>query len=232
MACTTDRSEQIVALVHGRLDAEAAGEFLEHLAGCRACSVEFDLANDLVAAAPAAMRNPVLTLQRVLAIAAILMVAIALWWQPWSGTVRTLAELAQIDRIEILDSTLRGPGDPDTDPDRDAAIAAWRADDFATAARHFEVIVARDAHAALAQLYLGLARLQLGTPTEAVPALSAAVDDGKGLVQERALWYRAIAHLRTEAIPAARADLDTLVKIDGDYAPNARELLDALARLR
>lgn len=232
MACTPERAEQIAALVGGRIGPDAAGDLLEHVAACRACSAELDLVSDLVAAepdvSPAAWRGPHVWL----AAAALLLAAFVIWWRPWSGAPDGLATLARVPPLSAPESTLRGPDPVAEDREYRRAIEAYRKSDFAVAAGLLEQVVSRKNDAALPHLYLGVSLLQLGAVRDSLEPLRIAAQRGVDLVRERAIWYLANAHLLLEDGAAARAALEELLQLGGDYAPNARELLGALDRQR
>jgi hypothetical protein len=225
MACTRERSDQIAALAAGRIAADGAADLLEHLARCAPCSAEFDLAADLVQARPRAVALRPRTWGWPLLAAAAVVVAT---WALWPRAQPRLRELAVVTAIAAPDTVLRG-GDPRSDEQFARGMAAYRSGDFAAAAGELAAVTQRAPDDVLAQLYLGIARLQTGALLEAIAALRAAAEQGTGLVQERGLWFLANAHLLREQAGPARAALQQLRALDGDYAVNAAELLQALA---
>jgi hypothetical protein len=233
MACSPERHDQIAAFGHGRLDTEAAGELLVHVADCRACSDEFDAVADLLAAraAIAARCAPArpLPFRRFVALAATAAAAVLvlLLWQPWRATdsVRGLANLTPLAAPESL---LRGdPGERGAEFSR--GMAAYGAADWAAAVQALRSVVAERPTDALAHLYLGIAELQRAAFAHAEAPLTVAAQRGTGLVAERGLWYLANAHLHQQRPAEARAALEQLRALDGDYALNADELLRRLA---
>lgn len=225
MACSEARHEQIAALAGGRIDAGQAAELLTHIGSCSICGAEFDLVADLMHA-PAV--RPLQARVRAWPLLAAAAVAIAaLWfWQPWSHRAPTLRELAQITPVQAPESHVRGNIARAVEYER--AIDAYRAADFATAANNLDLVVALAPRDALVNLYLGISRLQLGTPALALTPLRVAADHGDGLVAERGLWFLANAHLLLEDAAPARAVLRRLRDLEGDYAPNAANLLAAI----
>lgn len=230
MACTETRREQIADLAAGRLGADAADDVLAHVAVCGDCSDEFDLVADLVRVRPAAdtrAARPGLRLWRpVLALAAVLVAALLVrdvWW-PDPPSIR---ELAQVTPIVAPESLLRGdPGD--RGPEFARGMAAYAQGAWATAVEQLRITATRRPEDALALLYVGIAEIQAGDPRAAVAPLQAAARHGSGLVAERGLWFLANTHLLLDDREAARAALESLLELDGDYAANAEALLRSL----
>jgi hypothetical protein len=108
-------------------------------------------------------------------------------------------------------------------------MAAYADADWAEAARALRVVAAERPTDALAHLYLGIAELQRAAFADAIAPLRVAAQHGTGLVGERGLWYLANAHLHELRVDDARAALQRLRDLDGDYALNADELLRRLA---
>lgn len=226
MACTEQRREQIAALAAGRSDADAAANLLQHVTACLECSEELDLIADLVAAEPEtpATGLPRRTGMMLLAAAAVLAV---LLWSPWTAA-SPWADLAEVAPIQAPPANLRGPEEEARGADYVEGLRAYRTADFAAAEEALRRVAAQRPGDALVHLYLGIARLQTGSPSAAVEPLRVAARSGTGLVRERGLWYLAGARLLLERPAEARAALEELRAEAGDYAANAETLLEAL----
>ena len=242
MACSPERSVAIGDLAGGRLDAERAGELLEHLEGCAACSAELDLVADVTAAlAPAPERaaaaeapyRPRLRIVPGLVTAAAAAIALVVLWKPTTDPGPSVADLANLQPILAAPYGLRS-STPETSARYQDAIQSYSQGEFEDAARGLSEVAAAEPENALANLYLGIAQLQVGALEEACTALrSAANAAAEPLLREQALWYLANANLSLERPDEARAVLQELEALEGDYQPNARLVLDALSeRLR
>jgi len=230
MACTTERSTEIGEFSAGRLDAAATGGLLDHLEGCRECSAEFELVADLVAAPRFVFERPRMRLvQRarpVLAAAAAVALAVVIF-RP--GTRRpSLEDLASTDPLPAASAVLRSETPPPRPPDYLEAMDLYAKGDFAGAASRLAAFVERSPEDALAHLYLGICRLQTGSPREAIAPLARAAEIGEGLVKERALWYLGNARLALREGEAALEAFERLEALEGDYEPNAREKVRAI----
>ncbi len=233
MACNQSRSEQIAALAAGRLDERGSADLLAHAGSCAACSAEIDLVADLVRAAPRSVRGGRLGASRsrlAILVAALVVAGFAFfWWEPWHEHPNGLAALANVTPIQAPADVLRGPDVAARGDEYARGIAAYRRGDFAAAIEPLGAVAERRPKDALTHLYLGIAVLQTGDPSRALPALNVAADSGAGLVRERGLWYLGNAQLLLEHAGAARSAFERLRDLDGDYAPNARAMLAALA---
>ncbi len=76
--------------------------------------------------------------------------------------------------------------------------------------------------------YYGASYLALDQPEQAIPLLERLVQQKTGLFYEPGLWYLALAHLKANDPEAARPYLQTLAEQEGDYAREARELLEEI----
>jgi len=241
VACTQARSEAIGDLAAGRLDARASEELLDHLERCAACSAEFDEVADLVAGASRldARARRILAERRHawIALAAavlILVTALALFGPavlaPGNGE-RSVAELASLDPVPVVESTLRTGELPDAAARRfEEAMESYRDGDFERAAQDLAAVAVEAPDDPLTHLYLGIARLQLDEHRDAVAALEVAAGAEPLLLRERALWYLANAWLARSDVDRAHSTLEDLAAIEGDYELNARDLLDAIRR--
>ena len=76
--------------------------------------------------------------------------------------------------------------------------------------------------------YRGASYLGNGQPKQAIPLLEQVAQQPESLFYRPALWYSALAYLNVENSEAARPYLKQLAGAEGDYAREAREILDEL----
>ncbi len=238
MACSTDRSAQIGDLASGRIGAEAAGEVLDHLEACPECSAEFDLCADLVAAADqagprlfAGRPRAALARRLPLAVAAAALLGLGLWisFADRGGSGRaTLARLASTEPLQAAGFVLRSDAPEGARQAYREAMDRYAAGDFAGAAQRLALWTASSPDDALANLYLGICRLQTGSIADATAPLDRAAEKGEDLVRERGLWYLGNARLALGEAEAALATLERLAELGGDYEPNARAKVAAI----
>jgi tetratricopeptide (TPR) repeat protein len=236
MACTTDRSTEIGDLSAGRLDAQASGALLDHLERCGECSAEFDLVADLLAAAdregPALFARGRSRIRLVhgasalLAAAAAVLLAVVIW-RPGPGAP-SLSDIASTEPIPAASALLRSEAPSPRPREYLEAMDSYGRGDYAGAAGRLVAFLEGAPADALANLYLGVCRLQTGDPGEAIAPLRRAAEGGDGLLRERALWYLGNAHLAAGDGERAREVFDRLAALGGDYEPNAREKLRAI----
>ncbi len=233
MACTPQRSAELAELSGGRLDAGGAAGLLEHLEQCPACSEELDLVADLLRlgrGAPSATRRRTrlrLVVGAALAVAAAWLLVLALVPRANGRRIEHLARLAPPPAAGLV---LRGGPEPE-DERLAEGLRLLGARDFAGAAERLALVLRSRPDDPLALYSFGLARLQLAVDDEALSALERAAELGEGLLAEQALWYAVNAHLARGEGERARAGLQRLIALDGDYEPNARALLAELERL-
>jgi len=242
MACTRDRAAQIDDMAGGRLEPDPALELLDHLAGCPACSERLDLVADLVrvaeaggeafASAPASSGSSRPRLRLVVGVVATLAAAavLLLLVVPRPSTTERMQALAQLAPPAVAGTTLRGEAAAE-EAAFAAALERYEAGDFGGAVERLTEVVAAAPDDPLAYFYLGVARLQLGADEAAITTLAKATNLAEGLLQERALWFLANAHLARGEGPEARTAFERLVAAQGDYELNARDALEALAPL-
>jgi len=251
VACSSEWRERIGELAGGRLEGGAVAALLDHVERCEPCSLELDDVAALVARADGAAgaaprRAPVAAgrippSRRLLAVASALAAASLLWLgaalvrssatlAPRAvGRAERLAALARLDPLVPAEGILRGEGDLETETWRDAmrALAQGR---WPEAIAALEASRAAGDERALLDLYLGVARLQVGELERASADLARAAEGGTGMVRERSLWYLAQARLASGDSGGARSALERLLALAGEYAPNARALLAEIDR--
>ncbi|HTK30270.1 MAG TPA: hypothetical protein VL309_11990 [Vicinamibacterales bacterium] len=109
------------------------------------------------------------------------------------------------------------------------AVSAFRAGDFAAAAREFAALQPRYQTSVEVSFYLGVSRLFLGSPEEARAALEAARRHDDGSFAENIGWYLAVADERAGRTADARSELDRLCGGGGPQAPRACAAAKAFA---
>jgi predicted Zn-dependent protease len=106
------------------------------------------------------------------------------------------------------------------------ALTAYRADDFAQAARRLQVL-ARDHPTAEVRFYLGVCRIFLGHEDLAIAELGQARKLAQPALAREATWYLAVAYERAGRPDAAAAELATLCGEEGERQAKACEALRA-----
>ena len=76
--------------------------------------------------------------------------------------------------------------------------------------------------------YYAASYLGLNQPQKAIPLLERVAENQESLFYEPALWYLALAHLKMDDAAAAIPYLEKVATRDGDYAREAKEVLDEL----
>lgn len=76
--------------------------------------------------------------------------------------------------------------------------------------------------------YYGASYLGVNQPEKAILLLEQVADQPESLFYTPALWYLALAHLKTDDTAAAVPYLEKLSTAEGDYVREARELLEEL----
>jgi hypothetical protein len=237
VACTTQRSQDIGDLAAGRLDAAKADELLDHLERCGECSAELDLVADIVAhfERPAGARAAIPRRRlgiAVAALAAAALLAASLWILSRPHPAPRSMHLASLASTQPLPTSTFVPrsGTPlASSPAYLDAMRHYAAGEFAEAARGLSLLAEERPDDPLVNLYLGISRLQTGAAEQALAPLERAATTGEDLLAERALWYLGNAHLVLEDGEAARRTFQRLAELGGDYEPNAREKLEAIA---
>ncbi len=237
MACNSRQSERIGDFAAGALNASEAAEILTHVEECPACSEEFDL----VAALLHKTQPPPLTLFKnrswlvrhrlAVGLAASILAVISIVYGTNLGdetsneTHLEIASLAELDPLPRPSSTLRGSGNNALEDELESALQSYTEGNYADAASSLQKVLARNPDHPLPNLYLGISLTQMGSYQEAVTFLARCAKNSEGLLQERALWYQANAHLKLEELDPARSILTRILAIEGDYEINASEKL-------
>jgi hypothetical protein len=112
------------------------------------------------------------------------------------------------------------------------ALAAYRANDFATAAREFSRLHDRYPDAVEVSFYLGISRLFLGDGSGAVSALEAARRSGDDTFNDDIRWYLAVGYERAGEGARARLEVDALCRGQTAYTARACEAVRRLSGQR
>jgi hypothetical protein len=129
----------------------------------------------------------------------------------------------------------RGAGDdivwrgdePPTEAPRDAfsrAMLLYERDDFAGAERRLALVTPRDARHAEASFYRGVSLLLLGRASDAIAPLEVASRLGRGAERQDALWYLALARLKSGDTKAAVAALEAVAGAPCPHRAEAERL--------
>jgi len=111
------------------------------------------------------------------------------------------------------------------------ALAPYRTDDFAEAARRLEAL-ARTHPTAEVLFYLGVCRLFLGMNEGAVGELQRARRAAAGPLAQDAAWYLSVAYARAGQRESAVAELQNLCRQEGPHQAKACGALDSLGAPR
>ena len=157
---------------------------------------------------------------------ALMAVGVVVWLNRSAPSEARWTELATVEPAPYQPLGLRGP-----DQGAEAfeeAMGAYQRGDFRAAAEGLAAVAEAMPDDAVASFYLGVSYLLSERPREAIDSLGRVIAKGESRYLDSALYYRAKALLRTGDLAAAREDLATLVSRDGEWAHEAREILDQL----
>lgn len=220
MACDSKYSKAIGRMAAGRIGEEEAKELLDHLELCSQCSEEFDLAAGLVASSATVRPMP----RSFLYAAAMVLIAGSLWWL-LSLNNNSVNSLARITPLPVAQTVLRANTLSEAAPSFKKAMEFYAQKDYANAEKMLSRTAEKTPDHPLTFLYLGIAQLMLKKETEAILSLKRAAAFGENLIQERALWYLGNAYLVLENSGDALETFMELQRLEGDYEPNAREIM-------
>lgn len=237
--CIAD--ERLVDFYHGGMDEAEADAVRAHLATCSGCVERARDAAEFVEAMAgsraAATRN--LRTMRPLAVAAALagiaLLVGTIYVAGRKGATSSPSGSAAFGSIPVVPAPYeseggglvwRGEGDPGSSAPLDVAAARYRRGDYAGAVEDLSAYVEVHSEDARGWFYLGVARLLSGTAVLAVADLEKARAT-RGSPPD-ASWYLALACLRAERIPRARAVLEEVAASAGPHRDEARALLGRL----
>jgi TolA-binding protein len=107
------------------------------------------------------------------------------------------------------------------------AIHFYNNKEYAAASERFQNYVSEKPTDLNAQFYLGLSLIESGKVDDGIDALTLVIN-GKGLLQEQAEWYRALAYLKAGDIESCKKHLNEINREGHDYQSNAQILLSDL----
>ena len=165
-----------------------------------------------------------------LAAAAAVLLAVIFWPRstgPDRETQVLLAHLAEVQPPPYEPKSLRASADEAERASREAMVA-YQEGRFEEAVAGLETAVGLDPNLNKAQFYLGASYLLTGQAPEAIDSLTRVVESGDATYSEWALFYRGKAHLRLGDVESALADMQAVSQIDGDLAPQAKEVVEEL----
>lgn len=133
--------------------------------------------------------------------------------------------LARVEPPPYAASTLRGPGDSAASDFR-AAMENYPAGDYHATAAALRQVLQRHPDSADARYFLGICELLDGKAQAAVPELRSIAAAGSPYAEE-AHYFLAQAYLRLGQVPDALAELK---RVEGEYAPKARRLIQQIEK--
>lgn len=148
------------------------------------------------------------------------------FWAENAGLFDSRTQKIAHTALQPLDNVVFLPNNSQSLTDFQAGMAAYDAGRYDEAARLLDVYVSQNPDNA-ARLYLGVARLMLGQPKEAILPLADAAQSPEPPIQEAALWYLALAYLENDNPLAAQQALE-MIPAGGIYSEQAKELLEKM----
>jgi len=142
----------------------------------------------------------------------------------------SLEQLARVEAPLYQPLTLRGAPDEATSRFQ-AGMARYQQADYPAAVAELRGAAALTPDAAHTRFFLGISHLMAGQDIAAIAELRATTALGDSPYLEEAHWYLAKALLRQKRLPAAEAELRTLIQLQGTGTTEARTLLAAIQRL-
>ncbi len=109
-----------------------------------------------------------------------------------------------------------------------SALAPYRSDDFAEAARRLEQLAAKYPESTPVQYYLGVSRLFLNQNSEALESLETAGRLAADDLRDDVTWYLALALDRAGRLDDARREVGTLCSRSGEFQKQACTALEEL----
>jgi tetratricopeptide (TPR) repeat protein len=112
-------------------------------------------------------------------------------------------------------------------------MAAYQRSEFASAAEQLQDLAdLKRGDGARVRFYLGVSQLLDGRALEAISSLREAAELGDEAVTESSRYYLAFAYLKGDQVPAAIAELDAVIAMDGEHRWGAERLRQQIAQLR
>jgi len=260
MDCDRIMKEEITEkYLLGQLSETEQESFEKHFFECGRCFEEVEtyraLQAELKHAAPAIRGEPAMRPHRLwrwawAPAAAVAMLALGFGWWMWRpgvapvkspaivvkptapqpASVPSLIELAQVRPPDYVPSTLRGAEDEATQRFR-AAMRHYVKGDYAAAIPGLRASLKLDPQAIETNFFLGICYLMTDQTDAAIERLRRTVALGDSPYLEDAHLYLAKCHLRKDDAPAAWAELNITLQLQGEHEKEARELLQQVERL-
>ena len=240
MKCVQAASfDDIERYLTGQFSDEEQQVFEEHYFGCAECFARLEEMRAIQTAARSVKpgRRTSWWLPGLVAVAATIAVAVGLWlWRSQPKPVPQIARtpaatqpvlVAKFEAPSWKAVTLRGAADQ---PSLRPAMTAYQHADYASAASQLEAIVAKQPSRTEARFYLGISRILSDDRATGISELRRVIADGDTPWLEPAHFYLAKAMLMNGNVSGARAQLEQVIPIHGDFAKEARELLNKLPK--
>ncbi len=112
------------------------------------------------------------------------------------------------------------------------AMLAYVEGDYRVAGKMLESLVQKEPDSAEKNYYLGICRLMLGHPAEAVAPLKVATNDTRSSMLQAAHFYLAKAYLQTGDLAQAESELKASVAVPGRMSGDAKSLLTRVQAFR
>jgi predicted Zn-dependent protease len=121
------------------------------------------------------------------------------------------------------DAVIRGENDS---VEESQAIQSYEKEDYFAAVKYYEKLTLNDPTNVKFNLMLGVSLLATNQPKKAIPVLNKILTsiDYKNDIQ----WYLGLAYLKNKDTAGARAAFENLLKEEGYYTGDARDILDML----
>jgi TolA-binding protein len=116
----------------------------------------------------------------------------------------------------------RGSGsEQEFETDLSKALEPYKIEDYATAQRELETLVARYPRSPEVHFYLGVCQLFLGQNRDAAESLQKARESARGPLANRAAWYLSLAQIHEGNRAQALGTLKKLCGVAGEYQTRA-----------
>jgi tetratricopeptide (TPR) repeat protein len=228
----------------GNLSDSEREAFEQHFFECDECFARLEAlqaAQQALAARPVSRAFQIEHPQRIrtwgwpVAAAALVVIGLVavLWWvmrPPFPRTAAlspALLQLTQIEPPSYEPVRLRGAQDEAQQRFR-TAMEFYSAGDYASAIPGLDEAAGLDPNAPNISFYLGACYLLEGRTSEGIESLQHTVDLGDTPYLEEALLLLAKARIRQRDLDAARAALERVVSLEGDFASEANDMLERL----
>jgi tetratricopeptide (TPR) repeat protein len=245
MDCTRIAEDQVMErYLLGQLDDAELEAFELHFFECEECFSQLEAlqaAQQVLTAEPVSralqIEHPkwIRTWGWAVAAAAVVVIGLvaALWWVMRPPLYRTaslspaLAELARIEAPYYEPVRLRGVQD-DAQQRFRTAMEFYSTGDYVSAIPGLEEAATLDPNAPNISFFLGACYLLADRTSDGINTLQNTVALGDTVFLEEVHLLLAKAHVHHGEFDVARCQLEAVIDLDGDFAPQARGLLDEL----